>query len=287
MFFFHLLLHHNIIHLNESTSKCVFLQQLLCFIKNRLIQWIDYRLGLIAAKNERHDSTKSHAVSSNTRLPIGCWLHQEILEQGYSALFLWEPCPAFVSIPPCSNTPASNGRHYQASAEPDAELNQVCLSRATWKTCRREFPKDQGWGTLIQGPKQIWSMESNNVRLIFSSFLWLEWWVFTCWWSLMPDVMCCTAVSNRFTHKTCTKTHGHQLPQQPDPHLGLLWWMHAWTHRKSVEQVCKHLRGQRALPPAQERDQSFSEDTGDPLHVHLAHERQLNREGHLSGFLHT
>lgn len=48
------------------------------------------------------------------------------------------------------------------------------------------------------------------------------------------------------------------------------------THRESVEQVCEHLCGQRALPLAQEGAQSLSEDSGDPIHIHVSHEPQLH-----------
>lgn len=130
---------------------------------------------MINSSYQNINETKTH----DECLPLGfrCRLHQEILEQCFPTRFLGERCPAFVPIPPCSNTPASNGRYYQASAE--AELNQVCLSRGTWKRCRTVFPEDQSWETRIQGPKQTWLMESNIVRLFFIhflSFLWLKLW---------------------------------------------------------------------------------------------------------------
>lgn len=56
---------------------------------------------------------------------------------------------------------------------------------------------------------------ANNVLcIIFLSHLpvlnsvsspFLQWTIFTCWWTLTPDVICCIKVSNRFTHKTWRK----------------------------------------------------------------------------------
>ncbi len=52
------------------------------------------------------------------------------------------------------------------------------------------------------------------------------------------------------------------------------------THGESVEQVCEHLSGQRALPPAHEGAQGLSEDGADPIHIHVAREPQLHTHKH-------
>lgn len=48
------------------------------------------------------------------------------------------------------------------------------------------------------------------------------------------------------------------------------------THRESVEQVCEHLSGQRALSPAHEGAQGLPEDSGDAIHVHVTHDARLH-----------
>lgn len=52
------------------------------------------------------------------------------------------------------------------------------------------------------------------------------------------------------------------------------------THRESVEQVGEHLSSHRALSPAHEGAQSISEDCGDPIHIHVPHELQLQKQTH-------
>lgn len=68
--------------------------------------------------------------------------------QGSPALGLEEHRPAFffLSLPP-SNIPAFDGCHNQASAELDDEVNQVGLSKVTWKTGRTVFHEDWIWET--------------------------------------------------------------------------------------------------------------------------------------------
>lgn len=62
------------------------------------------------------------------------------------------------------------------------------------------------------------------------------------------------------------------FPRQPFPPTSCTDW-------ESVEQVCEHLSGQGALPPAHERTQSLLEDGGDPSHVYCTHEPQLHTHG--------
>lgn len=50
------------------------------------------------------------------------------------------------------------------------------------------------------------------------------------------------------------------------------------THWESVEQVCEHLSGQRALSLAHEGAQSLSEDGRDPIHIHAADVLQLHTQ---------
>lgn len=58
------------------------------------------------------------------------------------------------------------------------------------------------------------------------------------------------------------------FPRQPSPPTGCTDW-------ESVEQVCEHLSGQGALPPAHEGTHGLLEDGGDPIHVCRSHEPQL------------
>lgn len=55
------------------------------------------------------------------------------------------------------------------------------------------------------------------------------------------------------------------------------------TDWESVEQVCEHLSGQGALPPAHEGTQGLLEDGGDPSHIHCTHEPQLHTHGNTQG----
>lgn len=99
---------------------------------------------------------------------------------------------------------------------------------------------------------------------------------FTCWCSRNPDVMCCTTVSNRFTHKTWSEAQSVIFTSKVNKSC-LQVTMSGRTHGESAEQVCKHLGGQRAFPPTHEGVQSVSEEAGDPIYVHVTHKPQLHK----------
>lgn len=102
--------------------------------------------------------------------------------------------------------------------------------------------------------------------------------VSTCWWPLTPDLMCCTAASNRFTHKTCKWGQRLRYWRGLRFHADLQSPAGFYAHWESVEQVCEHLRGQGAFPPAHEGVQGLSEDAGDSIHIQAAREPQLRRQ---------